>query len=68
MSLKKITKGLKKQYKIVKPKIKKGYRITKKKYKKLKPKIKKHSRRISRNIDYYFDECSRQIREFKPGI
>ena len=58
-------KRARKHFKIVKPKIKKSYQIAKKKYKKAKPKIKKHSRRISRNIDDYFAESTRQIRGYK---
>lgn len=58
---KKLKKDLRKQFKIVKPKIRKNIKIGRKKLKKLQPK----ARRISRNIDGYFDESSRQIREFQ---
>ena len=61
MKFKKLKKNIKKQYKIYKPKIKKGYQVAKKKYKKAKPKM----RKISSNIDTYFDESSKQIKEFK---
>lgn len=58
-------KNIKLKYKKLKPKMKVGIKKLKKSYKKYKPKIKKHSRRISRNIDNYFAESSRQIRDFK---
>ena len=62
--LKKFKRGAKKQYAIVKPKIKKGYQVAKAKYKKAQPKM----RKISQNIDTYFNESSRQIREFKLRV
>jgi len=62
--LKKFKREAKKQFKIIKPKIKKGYQVAKKKYKKAQPKM----RKISRDIDTYFNESSKQIREFKFRI
>ena len=62
--IKKFNKEVKKQFKVFKPKFKKNIATGKKRIKKFKPK----ARRISRNIDNYFDENSRQIREFKFRI
>jgi len=64
MNLKKIKKGLKKQYKIYKPKIKKGYQVAKGKYKKAQPGMRKTAKRI----DNYFYSGTEQIKNFKFNI
>lgn len=61
-------KNIKLKYKKYSPEIKKRIKKLKKSYKKNKPKVKKHSRRISRNIDNYYAESSRQIRDFRIKI
>lgn len=56
---------LKLTYYKYKPKIKAGIKKLRKSYKKKKPKMQKTARRVSRNIDNYFAENTRQIRTFK---